>query len=454
MAEQAGLGLTDVGADSMVAGKTSYYRWFVLFLIFVIYTLATADRANIGVAMPFIREAFPMSNTEAGAIMSIFFLGYVISMLPGGLLNKKFGVRVVFPASVVLTSVFTALVGFAGSALQLKIFRLGVGLSEGPLAVGMPTTINNWFPQREKGLATGIFIAASKFGPLIVPPLCAVIIKAWGWEWVFWSFAIPGCFFALLWYVLVQDNPADSRFCSRAESQYILTDNREESPSVGTLRRTYDLRWLDRLIRARNHEPLGSAKGLFSSWNMMGSAAGYFFMVAITTTMMSWLPTYLITVKKLAIMKMAFASAAPFAGAVAGNMIGGWLSDNLLGKRRKPLMLVSSITTALMMYALIYSPEDPWLLGTLLFVTGLLLSLGFSGFVVYPMRLVSKDVYPIAASITNIGGQLGGFITPIVVGVILDNYNWDVVFLTLAAGCLLCFLLVISLEEPVDEVAA
>ena len=430
--------------------KMTNYRWVILGLIFVIYTIATADRANIGIAMPYIRKEFSMSNTEAGAIMSLFFAGYVIAMIPGGLLVKKLGVSRIFSVFMVLTSVFTGLVGFSSSILQLKICRLGVGLSEGPLAVGMPTTINNWFPAKEKGFATGIFIAASKFGPLVVPPLCALIIQNWGWHQIFYFFAIPGMILGAAWYFIVPDKPAQCRFCSPAEAEYIETGKTAVAGAVKE-RKPYKLVWLDKIVRARKLEKIDTTFKLFTSWNMVGSTLGYFFMVAITTTMMSWLPTYLVTVKKLAIMKMAFAAAAPFAGTVVGNMVGGWLSDNVFGKRRKPMMMFTALTTAVMMYSLITSPADPWLLGALLFVTGFFLALGFSGFVVYPMGLVTKEQFSVATSITNVGGQLGGFCTPIAIGVILDKYNWDVVFGALAVGCLICFALVVTIVEPVDD---
>lgn len=431
-------------------GKMTNFRWIVLGLIFVIYTIATADRANIGIALPYIRKEFPMSNTEAGAMMSLFFAGYVLAMIPGGYLVRKLGVSAIFSVFMVFTSIFTGAIGFASSILQMKACRLAVGLSEGPLAVGMPTTINNWFPAREKGFATGIFIAASKFGPLVVPPLCAAIIAMWGWREIFHFFAIPGIILGIAWYFIVPNKPSESRFCSSAEAEYIENDavvitSKKKEP------KPYTLKWLDKIVRAKKIERLDTAKKLFSSWNMVGSAMGYFFMVAITTTMMTWIPTYLVTVKKLAIMKMAFAAAAPFAGTVVGNLIGGWVSDNVLGKRRKPLMMVTALTTSVMMYSLISSPADPLLLGGLLFVTGVFLALGFSAFIVYPMGLVTKEQFSIATAITNTGGQLGGFCTPIAIGMILDKYNWDVVFTSLAVGCLICFAIVTTIDEPVDD---
>src|SRR6266567_7944764 len=134
-----------------VAVRTSNFRWVVAGLIFVIYTIASADRANIGFALPFIRKEFPMTNVEAGALLSLFLWGYALMQIPSGFATSKLGVRFLFPFAMVLTSLFTGLVGTSTSASMLKFFRFGLGVAEGPLPVGITTTINNWFPPKEKG---------------------------------------------------------------------------------------------------------------------------------------------------------------------------------------------------------------------------------------------------------------------------------------------------------------
>src|SRR5690349_1492941 len=122
---------------------------------------------------------------------------------------------------MILTSVFTGLLGTAGSALQLKINRLALGLAEAPLPVAMLSTINHWFPPVEKGTAVGIFLAAAKFGPVLVPPIGAAIIASLGWSYIFYVCAIPGMVFAVAWWFLVANDPAESRFTSGSEVQHI-----------------------------------------------------------------------------------------------------------------------------------------------------------------------------------------------------------------------------------------
>ncbi len=91
--------------------------------------------------------------------------------------------------------------------------RLGLGVTEAPTPVGLTSTINNWFPPKEKATATGIYIASTMFAPIIVPPLVVWISLTLGWRWVFFLFAIPGLFLAVIWYLLVKSKPEESQFC-------------------------------------------------------------------------------------------------------------------------------------------------------------------------------------------------------------------------------------------------
>lgn len=428
--------------------KMTHYRWWVMSFIFVIYTIANADRANIGFAIPYIQDEFNLSNTSSGILISLFFAGYAFFQIPSGFLIKKIGVRKAFSLGMFFTSVFTGLIGLVHSVFLLKIFRFFVGVCESPVVVGSSVTINNWFPAKEKGTANGIFLAGSKVGPLIVPPICAWLILHFGWRSIFIFFAIPGILLSIFWFFMVRNQPEESKFVSEAEADYIRTEKSASSHKKEKPIKPFKYNFLDKVIRTKKVTELTSAKEVFRCWDIYGIALSYFFMVGIVSVLMAWLPKYLLHEKQFAIMSSAMLAAAPFVGTVLGNFLGGWISDNVLGKRRKPLMLASAGATIFTMYALIYAPENMTLLAILLFTTGLLLSLGYSAFSVYPMGRADKSAYPIAFSIINMGGQLGGMVTPIVVGIILDYFSWSMVFLTLAAGCVICFILILSTVEP------
>ncbi|MDR3535708.1 MAG: MFS transporter [Acetobacteraceae bacterium] len=433
--------------ESRVAVKTSNFRWVVAALIFVIYTIASADRANIGFALPFIRKEFAMTNLEAGALLSLFLWGYALMQIPSGFATGRMGVRLLFPAAMVLTSLFTGLVGTAGSALMLKLYRFGLGIAEGPMPIAITTTINNWFPPREKGTASGIFLSAVKFGPVIVPPVCAVIVSVWGWREIFYICAVPGLLLAVIWYCLVPNSPSASRFCSASEIAHIA-DRDVAVATSGKPRKQRSFGMLDTLIRARTVPSLESTRDVFRSWDVWGCALGYSFQLGISNVLLAWIPTYLLTVKKFSVMGTGMVAAAPWVGAVVGNIVGGWVSDRLLNGRRKPGMLFSAVATTCMMYALIDSPANPVLYGLLLFATGVLLSIGFSAYMAYPMALASKPTFPIASALVNTGGQIGGACAPLMVGFLLDGYGWNSVFLAMAAGSLLSFAAVATIVEP------
>ncbi|MDY4387388.1 MFS transporter [Pectobacterium aroidearum] len=435
--------------------SNSKFRWIVTTLIFFVYTIAAADRANIGVVLPFIRNDFHMSNTEAGALASLFLLAYAIAQIPSGFLYSKFGVRKIFSLSMILTSFATGLVGFSTSILGLKVSRFILGLAEGPLPIGITSTINRWFPSREKGIVTAIFLSAAKFGPVLVPPVCAFILYHYSWHYVFYFFAIPGIFLSVIWYLLVPNTPQESRFCSEKEIALIeerdTTSTQSSTVSKEKVLTTRNFTLLDRLIRARKVKLIDNSKGIFRSWNILGSTLGYFFMMGIVNVLLAWIPTYLMNEKGFSIIKMGMLASAPWIGAVIGNIIGGWCSDRILNKRRKPLMMLSAIATVIMMVILINAPDNAMILGPLLLLTGILFNLGFSAYMVYPMSLTTKDVFPVAGALINTGGQLGGAVCPLIAGYLLDHYTWGHVFGFMALGSFLCLLVLFTISEPLSD---
>lgn len=433
--------------------KKGIYRWVVLGIIFILYTIATADRANFGMALPFIKKEYGLTNSDAGILISFFFAFYAIGQIPCGFLYRKIQVRIIVPISMLLTSICTWLIGHTGSVILLKIFRAGLGLSEAPLGIGCGTTINNWFPPREKGTAMGFYFAAMKCGPVVVPPICGLIIVMWGWRALFIACAIPGILIAVIWWFFVHNKPEESPYVARHEIDYIRSEDNINQVEGAKKVQTRDLCpvWLDALIRRKKVPLVDTSFKVFTSWNIIGSGLCFMCMSGVINTIMVWIPSYLMTEKGFSTINTGFMAAAPFIGAVAGNMLGGVISDRIFNKRRKPLMIVSAIFTSVMMYSLVYAPNAPVYLASMLFLMGLLLNLGYSAFVLYPAGLTTKEVYPLAYSIVNTGGSVGGALVPLAVGFILDAYKWDVAFMFLASCSLVCLIVVLSIVEPKSE---
>ena len=446
--------VTSAKAESFTEKRTNH-RWVVMGLIFCIWAIACADRANFGIALPFLKKEYGISNTQAGLIVSLFSFAYGFVQIPVGLLYKRLPEKTtgfLFAIFVILTSVFTGLMGTTSSVFLLMAYRVGLGLSEGPLGIGCTNVINRWFPAREKGTATGLWIAASKLGPLIVPSVCILVIQLWGWREIFFVFAIPGILFAIAWLLLVTNSPSENRFCSPAERRYILdeTPANRRGKVAPRIDRTARIPYLDAINRTKRVPQLETIRQVFRSWNILGVALGYGCMIGISNIFMSWIPTYLVTVKGFASVKMGFLASAPFLGAVAGNLLGGVISDRLLGGRRKPMMMLGALGTVIMMVMLVDAPDSAAYLGVTLVLAGLMLGIGFAGYSAYPMGLATKSTYPTAFGIVNCLGQIGGACAPLAVGILLDRYSWTSVFLYMVGTALLCLLLLVSVVEPID----
>lgn len=436
--------------DTATQAVRSKYRWVVLAVIVSVYMLAAADRANIGIALPYIQKEFGASNAQAGLLVSAFFLFYSLGQIPAGLLLSRVSVRVVAPISIGLTSVVTLMIGTAHNFGLLKIYRSALGVAEAALPLSMLSTINRWFPPGEKGLATGAFLSAAKMGAVIAPPIGAALILLDGWRMMFFAFAIPGVLMALLWWWLV---PNDPRACARvneAEAGYIENPSKSES-GPAQAQKSFGV-W-DKALRYKQTAPLATSRSVFTSWNVWGCGLGYLLMTGVVNVLLAWLPKYLGEVKHLELMQIGFVASLPFAGGVLGNIAGGWLSDKILQRRRKPTMMISAVATCLMMIALVYAPNDLLSVSLLLFGTGFLLNIGYSSFSVYSMGLTTRSTYPVAASLVNSAGQAGGAMAPLITGLLLDSYSWTAVFIFLGVCSLAALVFVLSIAEPADTSA-
>lgn len=439
-------GAAAVSLPEPAVRRMSRYRWVVLAITFMSYLMCFADRANIGVVLPVLRQEFSMTNMEAGALMSFFYLGYSATQIPAGVFAGRFGTRGLVACSVLGFSLFTYLISTATSVAMVKWYRIGLGCCEGPFPVGATSTIKNWFPPSERGTATGIYMAATTLATVLTPPIAVWILTSWGWRQVFVIFAVPGFVTAALWYVLVRTRPEQSAFASAAEATYIRT----AAADAVARRQDQRFRLMDRLIRAKTVAALASNLDLLRSWNVWGVALSYFFAVSIVMGILTWVPSYLVHVKGLSFREMGWLATAPWIGGCLGSLLGGWFSDQVLAKRRKPTMWVTALATAAMMFVLINLPDNRTLLLVALFMAGFLLHVGWPAFTAYPMGLTTGQTYPVAISILNTGGNLGGFVSPIIAGSLLDAWgSYDLVFLYFAACGILCWLISCTIDEPV-----
>jgi sugar phosphate permease len=255
---------------------------------------------------------------------------------------------------------------------------------------------------------------------------------------------------ALVWYLFVKSSPEKSEHVSASELAYIKGDLTATEKVQVTVKKS--LGWIDSFIRAKKVAILETNAEVFKSRNIWGVCLAYFLMVSVLYGLLTWIPSYLVKEKGFSFMKMGFIAAAPWIGGFIGSIVGGWLSDKIFIKRRKPTMIITTLSTAIMMVVLINIPNDPNAVALALFMTGFLINVGWPAFTAYPMGLASKQTYPVAISLVNTGGNLGGFFSPMIVGLLLDKFSsFSNVFIYFGVAAALAFIILLTLDEPVNE---
>ncbi len=444
---------TPVNKRGEAAGST-HYRWVVLLLMFLFYLINHADRANIGVVLPYITKEFHLTHLQAGTLASFFFLGYAISQVPAGLIMSRIGARVMTSLSVFAFSVFTFLIGTAPGATAMKWFRFGLGFGEGPAGIGAGALLKAWFPHKEQATATGIYMAASQVALISVPPVCVAIMLHWGWRAVFYAFAVPGVIVAIIWYILVRNRPEQSSFCNSGEREYIA-QSRPEVASKEDLQ-AKSIGWVDKFIRVRRGMiAIDTGVAVFRSWNVWADCIVFFFMGMCQYGMLTWIPTYLVNERHFSVIRMGWLAAVPYCGSFIGFAGGGWASDRFWRGRRKPMMFLTAIVAVIMMYLLANAPASQAVLAILLFLNGLAMSSSMSVYISYPMGLTTRRTFPTALGIVSTGGSLGGFFSPMIAGYLLDVFkNFSAVFYFFAFALAMTFVFALTMVEPLQTVGA
>ena len=203
------------------AKRTGTKRWFVLFLISLMYLVTYLDRANISTVAPVIAKEFDIGKIEMGFIFSAFVWSYALFQIPGGWLGDRFGPRRMLTGIVAYWSVMTALTAAASGVASFAAERFLFGAGEAGAFPVATRAMQLWFPPRERGLVQGVSHSASRLGAAVSPPIVVAIVATMGWRWVFYICAAIGILWSVLWYLTYRDTPEEQASVSRAELAYI-----------------------------------------------------------------------------------------------------------------------------------------------------------------------------------------------------------------------------------------
>jgi len=378
-------------------------RWWIGGLLFASTVINYIDRQTLSNLAPFLKQDYGWTNTDYAYLVISFRIAYSIGQTVCGRLVDKLGTRRGLTLSVVWYSVVSMLTSLAGGFYSFAAFRFLLGVGESANWPAATKAVSEWFPKRERGLATALFDSGSSIGAAIAPYLVLGIYFKWGWRPAFIVPGVLGFLWLAAWRWLYH-RPEEHPRVSAEEREMILRDRREDEPEGGERVRP---RW-GQLLR------LPQTWGTISARTLTDPV--WFFVT-------DWFPIYLVA-KGIKLEEGLFAFWIPFIAADLGNFFGGWLSGHLIkrgwsvGAARKALVVFGGIGVTVLI---------PTVFTTNLLAIALLF--GFATFSyasfttianVLPSDLFHSESVASVSGLSGTGAGLGTIIAFLLVGYVSD----------------------------------
>jgi len=192
-------------ANSSEPQHLSSYRWTICALLFVATTINYIDRQVLGILAPTLQRALNWNEADYGDIVSWFSFAYAFGFLAAGRVIDLVGVRRGLGSAVVAWSAAAIGHAFAKTVAGFSLARALLGVSESAIFPGSIKAVAEWFPQKERALATGIFNAGTNTGAILTPLLVPWIALKWGWQWAFIATGGLGLLWLAVWIPLYRD---------------------------------------------------------------------------------------------------------------------------------------------------------------------------------------------------------------------------------------------------------
>ena len=368
-------------------------RYLLVTSTFLLSVLLYIDRVCISVAKEPIAGALQLSDKQIGWVLSIFALGYALAQTPVGILNDRYGPRVILTAVVSFWSLFTAMTGATWNFVSLLITRFVFGVGEAGAFPGIARATFSWIPIKERGIVTGINFSGSRLGAAFALPVVAWMIESLGWRSSFFVLGVIGFLWAIFWYWWFRDDPEQHKTISEKEKAYILK-TRQQVSNIDT-------------------EKLSGAL-LFKSKNMWLAMGQYFASNFTFFFSLTWLFPHIKTKYGLDAVEAGFYASAPLIFGALGNYFSGFMVDKIysMGKWQLSRRLPAIIGFALASIGLITSLYMETAFGAVVFLS---LAIFGADMTLSPSWSLCVDIGKknsgAVSGTMNMAGNIGSFLT-------------------------------------------
>jgi len=417
------------------APRVGHYRWVICALLFFASTINYVDRQVIAILEKDLRTIIGWTPVDYGNIVAAFNAAYALGLLLSGRLIDRFGTKIGYSLAIVVWSL-------AGIAASLARTPFGFGMARAALGVGEAAnfpaaikTVAEWFPKKERALATGIFNAGTNVGAIVAPLTVPWIFIHWGWQWAFILTGALGFVWLLFWLPIYR-KPEEHPKLFPAELAYIQSDP-PDPPAT-------KIPWIQ-LVPHRQTTAFAIGK-------FMTDPVWWFYLY--------WIPSFLREKHGLDLSTVGLPLITIYLIADIGSVGGGWLSSSYIkrgwsiNRARKTAMLICAL--AVLPIILMPYVENLWL-AVLLFGLAAAAHQGWSA----NIFTTSSDMFPRRAvgSVVGVGGMagaIGGAIMAVATGVLLERTGGNYMLIFFAVGpaylvALGIIHLLVPRLQPVDE---
>lgn len=383
------------------------YRWIIVGLLFAATTINYLDRQIIGLLKPVLEKEFDWTETDFARIVMAFTAAYAIGLLVSGGIIDRIGTKIGYTVTVIVWSAAGMLHALARSAFGFGIARVGLGLGEAGNFPAAVKTVSEWFPVKERALATGIFNAGTSIGVVTALLIVPLILTYSGWQEVFWITGGLGFIWLIFWWFLYEI-PSRQKRLSAEEYAYITSGQEVSSAAPGS---SGSIRW-QKLFAFPHTWAFITGKGLIDP-------IYWFFLF--------WLPSYFSSTFSLDLKKPSLQLMVIYAATTVGSIGGGYFSSWLI---KKGWTTLNARKTALLIFAFLEVSIILAQFATSAWVAVALISLAVAVHQAWATNVftLASDMFPTEAvsSVVGIGGMagaIGGILFPMLVGSLLDTYK-------------------------------
>ena len=379
-------------------------RWIVVALLFFATTINYIDRQVIGLLKPTLEVEFGWSEKDYANIVMAFTAAYALGLLVFGRIIDKIGTKMGFSISIVFWSIAACLHGVVKTTFGFGVARAALGLGESGNFPAAIKTVAEWFPKKERALATGIFNSGANIGAVFAPILVPTILALYGWQE---AFIITGAigFVWLIFWLYYYEIPNRHKKVTEAELAHIHSDNEEDTSNEKPIT------W-GTLFRVRQTY-------VFIAGKLLTDPIWWFFLF--------WLASYFSTSFNIDLKKPGWPLVIIYMATSIGSIGGGYLSSYFI---QKGWPVYKARKTAMFIFALCVLPIMSAKYATNMWVAVALISLAAAAHQAWSANIftVASDMFPKKAisSVVGIGGMagsIGGVLFPIFVGYILETYR-------------------------------